>query len=43
MMVEEVAKGVRIHTDVVDASHSPFYTAPTQVVAAIKKADNEQI
>jgi pimeloyl-ACP methyl ester carboxylesterase len=43
MMVEEVAKGVRIHTDVVDASHSPFYTAPTQVVAAIKKADSRQI
>ncbi|KAJ6013218.1 hypothetical protein N7540_007809 [Penicillium herquei] len=38
MMVEEVAKGVNIHTDVVDASHSPFYTAPNHVVAAIKKA-----
>ena len=38
MMVEEVAKGVDIYTDVVDASHSPFYTAPSHVVAAIEKA-----
>jgi hypothetical protein len=38
MMVEEVAKGVRIHTDVVDASYSPFYTAPDHVAAAIRKA-----
>ncbi|CEJ62743.1 hypothetical protein PMG11_11234 [Penicillium brasilianum] len=39
MMVEEVAKGVNIHTDVVDSSHSPFYTAPDEVAAAIMKAD----
>ncbi|KAJ5698564.1 hypothetical protein N7462_000569 [Penicillium macrosclerotiorum] len=38
MMVEEVAKGVDIHTDVVNASHSPFYTVPDHVSAAIKKA-----
>ncbi|KAJ5355049.1 uncharacterized protein N7496_012261 [Penicillium cataractarum] len=38
MMVEEVAKGVNIQTDVVDASHSPFYTAPDHMAAAIKKA-----
>ncbi|RAK87821.1 alpha/beta-hydrolase [Aspergillus costaricaensis CBS 115574] len=38
MMVQEVAKGVEIHTQVVDASHSPFYSAPDQVAAAIKAA-----
>jgi pimeloyl-ACP methyl ester carboxylesterase len=37
-MVEEVAKGVLIHTDVVNASHSPFYTTPDLVAAAIQKA-----
>jgi pimeloyl-ACP methyl ester carboxylesterase len=39
-MVEDVAKGVRIHTEVVNASHSPFYTDPIFVAAAIKKAAN---
>ncbi|KAL4875875.1 alpha/beta-hydrolase [Aspergillus karnatakaensis] len=43
MMVEEVAKGVSIYTDVVDASHSPFYTAPDQLVAAMKRAVLERV
>jgi pimeloyl-ACP methyl ester carboxylesterase len=43
MMVEEVAKGVRIDTDVVNASHSPFYTAPNHVVAAINKAASQRV
>ncbi|KAJ5498229.1 hypothetical protein N7453_007280 [Penicillium expansum] len=38
IMVEEVAKGVKIHTDVVNASHSPFYTVPDHMATAIKKA-----
>ncbi|GLA28547.1 hypothetical protein AnigIFM63326_006126 [Aspergillus niger] len=38
MMVEEIAKGVNIHTHVVNASHSPFYTAPAEVADAIGKA-----
>ncbi|KAF3402056.1 hypothetical protein F1880_009948 [Penicillium rolfsii] len=38
MMVKEVAKGIQIHTDVVDASHSPFHTAPDHVAAAIEAA-----
>ncbi|KAL4983847.1 alpha/beta-hydrolase [Aspergillus falconensis] len=42
MMVEEVTKGVRIYTDVVDTSHSPFYTAPDHVAAAIEKAASQR-
>ncbi|KAL2850399.1 alpha/beta-hydrolase [Aspergillus pseudodeflectus] len=38
MMVEEVAKGIEIHTHVVDASHSPFFTEPGHVADAIKAA-----
>jgi pimeloyl-ACP methyl ester carboxylesterase len=38
MMVEEVAKGIEIHTHVVDASHSPFFTKPGHVADAIKAA-----
>ncbi|GLA80550.1 hypothetical protein AtubIFM56815_001374 [Aspergillus tubingensis] len=37
-MVEEVAKGIQIQTHLVDASHSPFYTAPDHVADAIKAA-----
>ncbi|KAL3471507.1 alpha/beta-hydrolase [Aspergillus californicus] len=38
MMVQEVARGIKIYTDVVDASHSPFYTVPDHVAAAIEAA-----
>lgn len=37
-MVEDIAKGVTIRTEVLNASHSPFYTDPILVAAAIRKA-----
>ncbi|KAL3470984.1 alpha/beta-hydrolase [Aspergillus californicus] len=41
MMVEEVAVGVGIRTEVVDASHSPFYSVPGEVVGAVRRAAGE--
>jgi pimeloyl-ACP methyl ester carboxylesterase len=42
MMVDVVAKGVEIYTDVINASHSPFHTAPDHVAAAIKRAASQR-
>lgn len=37
MMVEETAKGVDIHTDEINAAHSPFINVPEAVAASIQK------
>ncbi|PYH89982.1 alpha/beta-hydrolase [Aspergillus ellipticus CBS 707.79] len=43
MMVEEWAQGYPIGTESVDASHSPFYSVPDEVTAAIRRAAGEDI
>jgi pimeloyl-ACP methyl ester carboxylesterase len=41
MMVENTAKGCDIMTSTVDASHSPFYSKPDDLSAAIRRAAGE--
>ncbi|KKK14460.1 hypothetical protein P175DRAFT_0551483 [Aspergillus ochraceoroseus IBT 24754] len=43
MMVEETGKGFGIMTETVDASHSPFYTVPSQMAGAIRRAAGENV
>jgi pimeloyl-ACP methyl ester carboxylesterase len=43
MMVEETAKGYGMKTETVDASHSPFYSKPGELTAAIRRAAGEDI
>lgn len=43
MMVEETAKGFGINTETVDASHSPFYSKPDEVTAAILRAAGDDV
>lgn len=43
MMVEETAKGYGMGTEMVDASHSPFYSQPDQLTAAIRRAAGENV
>lgn len=43
MMVEETAKGYGMRTEMVDASHSPFYSQPDQLTAAIRRAAGENV
>jgi pimeloyl-ACP methyl ester carboxylesterase len=40
-MVEDTAKGYPVKTETVDASHSPFYSVPTEMAQAIRKAAGE--
>lgn len=42
-MVEETAKGYGVRTETVDASHSPFYSQPDQLTAAIRRAAGENV
>jgi len=42
-LVEEVAKGVDIHTETLDASHSPFYSTPRELVNVIRRAAGEEV
>lgn len=42
-MVEEFAKGYSIHTETVDASHSPFHSKVDETVNAIRRAAGEKI
>ena len=43
MMVEETAKGFGINTETVDASHSPFYSKPDELTAAIRRAAGDDV
>ncbi|PWY96052.1 alpha/beta-hydrolase [Aspergillus sclerotioniger CBS 115572] len=43
MMVEELAAGYPIRTEFTDASHSPFYSTPTEVALAIRRAAGEEV
>lgn len=38
MMVEETAKGFGVRTEWLDASHSPFWSMPTETAEAIRRA-----
>lgn len=41
MMVEQVAKGIPISTETVDAGHSPFLSKPEETAMAIRRAAGE--
>ncbi|PYI10968.1 alpha/beta-hydrolase [Aspergillus sclerotiicarbonarius CBS 121057] len=43
MMVEELAAGYPIRTEFVDASHSPFFSKPTEVALALRRAAGEEV
>ncbi|RAL00748.1 alpha/beta hydrolase [Aspergillus ibericus CBS 121593] len=43
MMVEELAAGYPVRTDLIDASHSPFYSKPNEVALAIRRAAGEAV
>lgn len=43
MMVEDWAAGYPIHTEFLDASHSPFLSKPTEVTTVIRRAAGEEI
>ncbi|KAL2802452.1 alpha/beta-hydrolase [Aspergillus granulosus] len=41
--VEDIARGAGIRTESVDAGHSPFYSAPEELVKVIKRAAGEKV
>jgi pimeloyl-ACP methyl ester carboxylesterase len=43
MLVQEFARGAGIRTETVNASHSPFYSVPGEVVQAIRRAAVEDV
>ncbi|KAL2800571.1 Alpha/beta hydrolase fold-1 [Aspergillus keveii] len=43
MLVQEFARGAGIRTETVNASHSPFYSVPGEVVKAIRRAAGEHV
>lgn len=43
IMVEEFGKDVKIRTETIDASHSPFFSRPAETAAAIRRAAGEKI
>lgn len=43
VMVEQFAKGYDVKTETLDASHSPFWSQPKEVAAAIRRAAGESL
>lgn len=43
VMVEQFAEGYDIKTETLDASHSPFWSRPKEVAAAIRRAAGDRV